>query len=122
MTPHAVAVELGSDLPARHTWNNEPHREGNTLEELSHPRIEVFVVDPARVQDRPIGVIFEHLLEGPGDGPLLVIEPLVEVDPVFLLQVPTNEGRVRDRLAVVNNVGELALRGFVEAPCVDNVL
>src|SRR5262249_52087273 len=63
----------------------------------------------------PIEMILYHLLEGPGNGALLRIKRAIEVDVVLLLQVPADEGRIGDDLALVVNVRELALRRLLEA-------
>jgi hypothetical protein len=60
-------------------------------------------------------MILGGLLEGPGSGALLVAQPAIEVGPVFLLQVPADECRVGDALAVVIDVGQIAL-GALEKP------
>jgi hypothetical protein len=60
-------------------------------------------------------MVFQHLLERPGNGALLGIKSAVEVDVVLFFEVPANEGRIGDRLAVIDDVGELALRRLVEA-------
>ena len=60
-------------------------------------------------------MILGHLLERPGDGALLRVEAAIEVDRVFLFEVQADEGGIRDALAVVVDVGELALGGLGEA-------
>jgi hypothetical protein len=66
-------------------------------------------------------LLLERSLEGPSGRALRGLEAAVEVGLVLLLQVPADEGRVRDAFAVVVDVGELALRGFGEAPGIDLV-
>src|SRR5688572_16717578 len=65
---------------------------------------------PARVDESPIKVLFGELLESPTRRPLLGREALVEIEPVFLLEVEADEGRLRDIHAVIDDVGQLAFR------------
>ena len=76
---------------------------------------EIGVVHPSRVEQCPIEVILRHLLERPRDRALLGGEAAVEIDPVFLFQVPADEGRIGDARAVIVDVGQLAFGRLAEA-------
>ena len=49
----------------------------------------------------------QHLLEGPGDGPLLRVEAAVEIDVVLILDVPADKSRVGNEFSVVVYIGQL---------------
>lgn len=60
--------------------------------------------------DSPVQVLLHHLGDGPGHGPLLRGEVLVEVDAQLLLQEVHDELGARHLLVVVLHPGHLPLR------------
>jgi hypothetical protein len=67
------------------------------------------------MDDRPVSLVLHHLLERPGDGPLLGIESAIEIETILVLDVPADEGGIRDALTVILDIGQLALGRLAEA-------
>jgi hypothetical protein len=66
-------------------------------------------------------MVLRHLFERPSDGALLRRQSLVEIDAVFVFQMPADERRVGYLLAVIVDVRQLALRGLAKAGGVGSV-
>jgi len=107
-------MQCSAKLPPNHCDDERANRRGYAAEERSGAPGEVEVVHPAGVNHRPIKMILHHLLEGPGNGALLGQKSTIEIDVVFPLQVPSDEGRIRNDFAAVIDVRELALGCFLK--------
>jgi hypothetical protein len=59
-------------------------------------------------------MVLRHFLEGPGGRALFRIQTFIEVEAIFLLDVPADEGRVGQPLAVIIHIGQLALGRLAE--------
>ena len=108
-------MQVLTHLPAHHHLDDRSDRRRRNLEKRRGASLEIRVVEPARFNNRPIEMVLAHLLDGPSDAALLIAEALVEIELVFLLDVPPDEGRIRHDRAVVVDVGELALGRLAEA-------
>jgi hypothetical protein len=84
-------MQCSAKLPPYPREDERANRRGHGAKERSGTPDEVDVVHPAGV-NRPIKMILHHFLEGPGDGALLARKRAIEIDVVFLLQVPPDEG------------------------------
>ncbi|MGY4423345.1 hypothetical protein ACVWY2_005794 [Bradyrhizobium sp. JR6.1] len=82
---------------------------GRAVEEMRGPLGEIGVVDPARADQRPVDVMLDHALEGPGLRARLQAQRRVEIEAVFALEMGADEGRIGDRLAVIGDERQLAL-------------
>src|SRR5262249_46754747 len=82
---------------------------------------EIGLIEPARIHERPIKTVLRHLFERPSDGALLRRQSLVEIYAVFVFQMPANERRVGNPLAVIFDVRQLALRSAAKAGSVGSV-
>jgi hypothetical protein len=106
---HALSVERALELSpdeGDHEWAN---RRRDFSEEIFRTLGEVDVIDPARIDERPIEVVLRHLFECPSDGALLRQQSLVEIHAVFVFQMPADERRVGNPFAVIIDVRQLAL-------------
>src|SRR5262245_7641381 len=111
----ALAVQGSAKALSNYCDEERPHRRGDRVKEGGRPLGEIGVVHPAGIDHSPIEMFFEHFLECPGDCTLLGRKPAVEIDSVFFLQVPADEGRVCNGLAIVVDIGELAFWSTFEA-------
>src|SRR5262249_4063876 len=82
---------------------------------------EIGIIERARIDERPIEMVLRHLFERPSDGALLRRQSLVEIDAIFVFQVPADERRVGNLLAVIIDVRQLALRGPAKAGGVGSI-
>ena len=105
----ALSVQGSAKAPSNYCDEERPHRRGDRAKEGRRPFGEIGVVHPAGMDHSPIEMFFEHFVEGPSDCALLGRKPAVEIDFVFLLQVPADEGRVRNGLAIVVDIGGACL-------------
>src|SRR5262249_15204946 len=117
----ALAVDRALELPPDEGDHERAHRRRDLSEEIFRTLSEVYLVEPARIDERPIEIVLRHLFERPGDGALLRRQSLVEIDAVFVFQIPADERRVGNLLAVVIDVRQLALRRLAKAGGVGSV-
>ena len=116
MAAHTLTMERTADLSTHHCHDQWPSHDQwpkwrwHGAEEVARSLGEIYGIHPAGVDRRPIEMVLKHLLESPADGALLRAQPAVEIDSVLLLQMPANEGRIRNDLPVIDDVGELAFR------------
>ena len=61
------------------------------VEEMRRPLGKIVAIDPARADQRPVDVVLDHPLEGPGLRPRLQAERGIEIEAVFGFQMRTNE-------------------------------
>src|SRR4029078_7184079 len=103
-------MQCSAKLPPYHCDNERANRRGYAAEERSGAPGEVEVVHPAGGNHHAtIKMILHHLLEGPGNGALLGRKSTIEIDVVFPLQVPSDEGRIRNDFAALIDVRACAL-------------
>ncbi len=86
------------------------------IEEMRRPLGEIFTVDPARADQRPIDMVFDHPLECPGLRARLQRQRRVEIETVFGFEMGADEGGISDGLSLVDDVGQLPL-GRGRRPC-----
>ena len=79
------------------------------VEEMRRSLGEIVGIDPARADQRPIDMVLDHPLEGPGLGARLQAERGVEVETVFGFEMRADEGRIGDGLGLVDDIGKLPL-------------
>ena len=115
VTADALAMQDLAKLASNHGDHEWAQRGWNLAEEFGRTVVEIGVVHPSGMDQRPIGLILSHLFECPGGGALLGAESAIEIEIVCLLDVPANEGRVRNAFAVVIDVRQLALGSFAES-------
>jgi hypothetical protein len=60
-------------------------------------------------------MFLRHLIERPSDRTLFGRQSSVEIETVFFLDMPADEGRVGDDGSAVVNIGQLALRRLAKA-------
>src|SRR3546814_14296840 len=67
---------------------------------------EILRRNPAEPRHRPAEVVFQHALDGPAFRALARIQPGIEVEAVFALDMGADEGAVgHDLLAVADKIG-----------------
>ncbi len=108
-------MQRAPQLPADEGDDQRAHRCRNAAEEVEGPFGEIVLVEPARIDQRPIEIVLRHFLEGPSDRPLLGRHSLVEVDLILPFQVPADESRIGNPLAIIVDVRQLALRRLAKA-------
>jgi len=81
------------------------------IEEMRRPLGEILRLDPARADQRPIDVMFDHPLERPCLRALLAVEPGVEIEAIFTFDMGADEGGVGDALGIIVDIGQLPFRG-----------
>lgn len=121
MPAHALTVERALEPTPDEGDHERAHRRRDFSEEIFRTLGEIGLVEPARIDQRPIEMVLRHLFERPSDCALLRRQPLVEIDAVFVFQMPADERRVGNRLAVIIDVRQLALRGLAKAGRVGSV-
>jgi hypothetical protein len=67
------------------------------------------------MDDRPIKMLLRHLLERPSDSTLLSRQSTIEIELIFFLDVPADEGRVGNDGSAVIDIRQLALRRLTKA-------
>src|SRR5215813_689437 len=115
MPAETLAVKRGPQLAADHCGHDWPDRRRDALEKPQRALAEIRLDHPSVMHADPIELVFGHLLERPSRRFLGSAEPAVEVDPVFLLDVPADEGRIRDYDAIIFDIGDFALGRLGEA-------
>ena len=78
---------------------------------MRRPLGKILGVDPARADQRPVDVVLDHPLERPGLRTLLQAQRRVEIEAVFAFDMRADEGRIGDTLDVIDDEGQLPLRG-----------
>src|SRR6266481_9504593 len=105
MPAKALAVKGGPQLAADHRSHDRPDRPRDVVKEPDRPLAEILLDHPSVMHADPVELVFSHFLERPGRRLLGGVECAVEVDPVFFLDVPADEGRIRDHRTVIVDVG-----------------
>src|SRR5262245_7722504 len=115
MPAETLAVKRGPQLAADHCGHDWPERRRDAVGKPQGALAEIRLDHPSVMHADPIELIFGHLLKRPSRRLLGSAEPAVEVDPVFLLDVPADEGRIRDYDAIIFDIGDFALGRLGEA-------
>src|SRR5215467_690325 len=92
MSSKTLATKRSAQLAADHRRHRRPDRSRDLVEEPRRAFAEILVIHPSVVHRDPIELVFSHFFECPGDRLLGIVEPLVEVDAIFFLDVPADEG------------------------------
>jgi len=87
-----LAMKRTAQLAADHRRHDRPNRSRDLIKEPDRAFAEILVIHPSVVHRDPIELVFSRFFECPGDRLLGIVEPLVEVDAVFFLDVPADEG------------------------------
>src|SRR5260370_42229649 len=82
---------------------------GCGIEKMCRPLGEILRIGPTGTHQRPIEMMLDHPLKGPGLRALQRIQAAIEIEAVFSLNVGADEGRVRDLLAFVIDVRQLSI-------------
>src|SRR5262249_43670109 len=109
MATKTLAMKGGPQFAADHRSHDRPDGRRDLVEEAGGALTEILVDQPPVVHADPVELVFDHFLERPGSRLLGGVEPEVEVDPVFLLDVPADEGRIRNHYAVVVDIRDFTL-------------
>src|SRR5919201_1436058 len=72
VSAHALAVERTLDLSPDQGDHERAHRRRDVLKKIFRTLGEVGLIDPARIDQRPIEMVLRHLFERPRDGALLL--------------------------------------------------
>ncbi len=105
MAPDADGADIGVDLAP----DLLAHPLRGAVEEVARSPLEIAAQDPAGMDHAPAQVVLHHPLQGPGLGPLLGAQAAVQIDPVLVLDMGADEGRVGDQLAFIFNEWKLSL-------------
>src|SRR5262245_28685484 len=68
---HALAVDRALELSPDEGDHERAHRRRDLSEEIFRTLGEVGLIEPARIDERPIEIVLRHLFERPSDGALL---------------------------------------------------
>ena len=82
---------------------------GRAVKEMRRPLGEIIRVNPARSDQRPIDVVFDHALKRPGLRTRLQTERRVEVEAIFAFNMRADEGGIGDAFGVIDDIGQLPL-------------
>ena len=83
---------------------------GCGFEKMRRSLGKILRIGPAGTHQRPIEMMLDHPLKGPGLGALQRVQTVVEIEAVLSLKMGADEAGVRDPLAIVVDVRQLSLR------------
>jgi hypothetical protein len=86
--------------------------------ELGRPLLEIVVMRPAGVHERPIQMVLGHLFKCPGRCSLLAGQAAIEIEAILFFDVPANQRGIGDALAVVVDIRQFALGSLAKSAAV----
>src|SRR5438132_1011782 len=104
----ARIAELEAELGGLAEFFAQVHR--RAVEEMRGSLGKIVAVDPARADQRPIDMMLDHPLEGPGLRARLEAERGVEIEAIFGFQMRPDERGIGNRLGFIDDIGQLPLR------------